>query len=126
MHLFASNAAQRGPALICLGLGLVVLAHFESSGPVVTPLALVGWGALLTLHAKPRTRQQDSLSMLNLVVYSSLVCLAIVAQSHAMLQRPASRISLPMLLDHAGAIVLVIGLAAQVVRRISQPLAEER
>jgi len=137
MSLFSSSFLQRGPALrrpallggpALLGSGLliVVLAQFWPGWPVVTGIALVGWGALVALNASPRSRRQDSLSMVNLTVYSSLGCLAIVAQSHAVLRQGADSVSPAMLFDHAAAIVLMLGLAAHVVRRLSQPLAEER
>ncbi|MCG8451052.1 MAG: hypothetical protein MI725_15905 [Pirellulales bacterium] len=126
MSVFSSTSLWRGPVLICAGLLLVVLAQFWSGCPVVTAMAVVAWGAMRTLHAEPRTHRQDLLSIVNLTIYSSLVCLAIVAQSYAVMQRSSELVSLAMLLDHAAAIVLVLGLAAHVTRRLSQPLAEER
>lgn len=110
--------------MIAVGLLLVVLAQFWLRVPVVAALALVGWGAVLTLHQRPRTSRQDSLSIVHLTIYSSLICLAIVAQSNCVLQESGNRIHPTMLIDHAAAIVMLIGLAAHVAGRISQPLTE--
>lgn len=119
------NRCGRGPALIGGGLLLVLLAQIGPGMPVVAPIALVGWGAVLTLQSRLRTRRQDALSVVHLATYITLVLLAIVAQSNLVLQEAGGRISPAMLLDHTAAIVLVIGLAAHMVRRICQPSAED-
>ena len=125
MTLFSHSARQCGPLLICSGLFIIVLTHFWLDWPVVSGIALVGWGALRTLHSGSRSAGQDALSMVNLTIYSSLVCLAIVAQSQVVLKQGAEKASTIMLFDHAAAIMLILGLASHVARRLSQPLAEE-
>lgn len=125
MSFLVSLAAYRGPMLIGLGLALIGLAPFWPASPQVTAIALVAWGALSTLHARPRTSSQDALTMVNLTIYCSLVCLAIVAQSHAVMKQGVESVSAAMIFDHAAAIVLLLGLAGNVVQRLSEPLAEE-
>ena len=112
---------QRGFVWIGLGLVLVVLAQIWSFFPVVTAIALVGQGAIMTLWTRPRTSYQDSLIVLNLTVYGVLVCLAIVAQSNAVLQDSTAQVTLAMLLDHAAAIVLLAGLIMRNFYRLCQP-----
>lgn len=112
--------SQRGHALIALGVFIILAAQLWSSLPVVAAIALIGRGAVLTLQQQPRTSRQDSLVVISLSIYGTLVCLAIVAQSNAVLQH-ASRVSLLMLLDHALAIVLSLGLVCSVFTRLSQP-----
>ena len=114
---------QQAHVLIGVGLLVVFAAQFWVGAPVVTAIALVGRGVIQAFRSRPRTNRQDSLVMLNLVVYGSLVCLAIVAQSNAVLQTSSTSASLEMLLDHAVAIVLLIGLIYSVFVRLSQPVA---
>jgi hypothetical protein len=111
---------QRGPVLITCGLLVIVAGQFSSAVPIVTGIALIGRGAIVTLQSRPRTIRQDSLALLNLCVYGTLVCLAIVAQSNAILQT-SGRMSLGMLLDHSAAIVILLGLTWRVFFQISQP-----
>ena len=123
--LFSLSSLRRGPALLGLGMGLVICGQFYRDFPIVTAMAIVAWGAILTLYERPRTSRQDILSILNLVIYSSLVCLAIVAQSQHVLRHASGQVHPIMLLDHAAAIVVLLGLCVQVTRRLSQPLVEE-
>ncbi len=113
--------SQRGHLLIGVGMTLILAAQFWTYIPVVAAIALVGRGAVQTLQSRPRTNRQDSLIVLNLSIYSMLVCVAIVAQSNAVMQDAATRVSLSMLLDHAAAIVLLLGLVCGVFLRLSQP-----
>ncbi|MCH2113840.1 MAG: hypothetical protein MK171_02855 [Pirellulales bacterium] len=126
MTLFSMQECERGPVLIGGGLLLMLLAQIGSGFPVVTPIALVGWGAVCTLHARPRSCRQDVLSIVQLATYSTLVLLAIMVQSNLVFQEAVRHIHFVILLDHAAAIVLVIGLAAHMVSRLGQPLAEKR
>lgn len=112
-----------GHALIVLGMALVIAWQFLPMLPIVTAMALVGRGVILTLQARPRTMRTDSLMLINLCVYASLVCLAIVAQSKQVLQTAGTNVSLSMLLDHSLAIVLLLGLVYEVLSRLSQPTA---
>jgi len=121
--MFRKHLWQQGYVLIGVGMLIIFAAQFWASLPVVTAIALVGRGAIQTLRSRPRTGRQDSLILLNLSAYGTFVCLAIVAQSNAVLQTSASRVSLGMLLDHATAIVLLIGLIYSVFVRLSQPAA---
>jgi|GEM_PF-4486718 len=109
---------QRGHVFIGIGLLVIVAAQFWTTVPVVTAIALIGRGTLLTLQGCPRTRRQDSLIVLNLAIYSTLVGLAIASQSNAVLQTPNASVSLSMLLDHASAIVLLLGLTCGVFYRL--------
>ncbi len=113
---------QRGDVLIGIGMLTIVAAQFWVGLPVVTAIVLVGRGAIQTLRSRPRTSRQDSLILLNLSVYGTLVCLALVAQSNAVMQT-STRVSLGMLLDHAAAIVLLVGLICGVFSRLCQPAA---
>lgn len=121
--MFRKHLWQQGYVLIGVGMLIIFAAQYWASLPVVTAIALVGRGAIQTLRSRPRTGRQDSLILLNLSAYGTFVCLAIVAQSNAVLQTSVSRVSLGMLLDHATAIVLLIGLIYSVFVRLSQPAA---
>ena len=112
---------QRADVLIGAGLLIIFAAQFWADLPLVTAIALVGRGAIQILRSRPRTDRQDSLLVINLSVYGSLICLAIVAQSNAVLQTSSAQVSLGMLLDHAAAIVLLVGLVCSVFARLSQP-----
>ncbi len=112
---------RHGHALIGTGVLLIVAAFFLPQVPMVTALALIGRGAVLTLQTNIRTARQDSLVMINLATYGVLVCLAIVAQSNAVLQESQQRVGLMMLLDHAAAIVILLGLVTRVYFRLIQP-----
>jgi len=112
---------RNGTALIAVGLLVIVAAPYWTAAPIVAAIALIGRGAVLTLQAGPRTTRQDSLVVVNLVVYSTLVGLAIVAQSNAVLHASTEPASLAMLLDHAGAIVILAGLTCRVFSQLGQP-----
>jgi len=114
---------QRAYVPIGVGMLIIFAAQFWASLPVVTAIALVGRGAIQTLRSRLRTSRQDSLIVLNLSVYGTLICLAIVAQSNVVMQMSAERVSLAMLLDHAAAIVLLVGLIYGVFVRLCQPAA---
>ncbi len=114
---------QRAHVLIGFGLLIIFASQFWAGLPVVTAIALVGRGAIQTLRSRPRTGRQDSLMVLNLSVYGLLASFAIVAQSNGVMQASAARASLGMLLDHAVAIVLLVGLVCSVFARLSQPAA---
>lgn len=114
---------RHGHALIGTGILLVLMAQLLNHVPIVTAIALIGRGAVLTLQANPRNSRQDSLVMLNMAVYGMLVCLAIVAQSNAVWQDSTHRVDITMLLDHATAIVILMGLFYRVFFRLIQPTA---
>ena len=111
---------QRGPVLISCGLLLIAAGQLSSTMPIVTGIALIGRGAIVTLQSQPRTIRQDSLVLLNLCVYGTMMCLAIAAQSNALLQT-SQPMGIGMLLDHSVAIVILLGLIFRVFFRISQP-----
>lgn len=126
MQLFSSiPPRRRGPVLISVGLSTVVAAQIWPALPVVATIVLIGWGAILTLYASPRTARQDALSIINLTVYATLVCLAVIAQTHRASNSPGGRVELLTLVDHSAAIVLLLSLAAHVCRRVFQPLAQD-
>lgn len=114
------DGSRGGYWFISGGVLLIVAAQFWTSLPAVTAIALIGRGAVLTLQSRPRTPRQDSLILVNLSVYSVLVCLAIVAQSNDVLQSSAAQIRLSMLFDHSAAIVLLAGLIGSVFSRLSE------
>ncbi len=114
---------QRADVLIGAGLLIIFAAQFWAGLPLVTAIALVGRGAIQMLRSRPRTSRQDSLLVIHLSVYGTLICLAIVAQSNVVLQTSSAQVSLGMLLDHAVAIVLLVGLICGVFVRLSQPAA---
>ncbi|MEM8943804.1 MAG: hypothetical protein AAGD11_01370 [Planctomycetota bacterium] len=113
-----------GPTLITCGILLTIAAQFSTQFPAVTAIALIGRGVVLVLQSRARSPQQDSLILLNLVVYCILVCLAIVAESNAVLRSGDSQVQLSMLLDHSAAIVLLAGLMFRVFSQFSQPTVD--
>lgn len=115
------HALKRGHLFIGVGLLIAFAGQFWTVLPIVTGMALIGRGAVLSLESQPRTSRQDSLIILNLAVYGTLVSLAIVAQSNAVMMSSQGQVSLGMLLDHAAAIVLLVGLSFKVFFRLSQP-----
>ncbi len=121
MLFYSTASLTRGPALIGAGLFVIAAAQFWPAVPVIATMVLIGWGSVLTLHSSPRTSRQDTLSLVNLVLYTTLVGLAIVAQSHRALQHVPEQADLAMLVDHSAAIMLLFALAAHVFRRICQP-----
>jgi hypothetical protein len=69
-------ADNRGPLLIGVGLAVVLASQLWPAIPLAAAIGLIGLGATLTLN-----RQNNALlSVLNSVVYASLVALAIIAQ----------------------------------------------
>ena len=71
------TADNRGQLLIGSGLAIVLAAQLWPSIPLAAAIAVIGWGATLTLN---RHHHNEPLLALNLVVYFSLAGLAILAE----------------------------------------------
>jgi len=112
---------QLGYWLIGVGLLIAFAGQYWPTLPIVSAIAMIGSGVIQTLLSRPRTSRQDSLIVVNSTVYCTLIGLAIVAQSNAVLQDSLTQARLSMLLDHAVAIVLLVRLMLSVFFRLSQP-----
>jgi hypothetical protein len=111
------DSSKRGAALIVVGLAVVVVAQFEAGVPIAAAIVLVGWGALDNIASRPRS---GGLALLNLPVYGCLGSFAIASQTHAALGSNVDRLSLLLMVDHALAIVLLVGLTIHTVQRALQ------
>jgi hypothetical protein len=112
---------RRGAALIGVGLTVVVAAHLVAGVPIAAATVLIGWGTLLTVASRPHG---GPLAMLNLPVYGCLGSFAIASQTHAALGSNVGR--LPLLVDHALALVLLVGLTIDTARRLLQASTDSR
>ena len=99
---------KTGAALIGIGLAIVLAAQAVGGVPVAAAMALIGWGASLTLLR--RTRNNTPV-LVNLVVYAVLVSFTIASQAHAAQTNSGGELGLLTLTDHLLAGVLLIGLA---------------
>jgi len=95
----------RGPALIAAGMAVVLTALLWPGVPIAAAVLLIGYGALLTVFARPG--RQELLGLVNLAVYASLGCLAVAAQTHAGINGPMGRVGNLQLADHLVATVLL-------------------
>lgn len=118
--LLRCESDRRGAALIGVGLAIVVLAQWQAGVPIAAAIVLIGWGALLSIASRPHS---GVLALLNLPVYGILGSLAIASQTHAALESEAGQVPLPLLMDHAMAIVLLAGLTLHTVHRLLQASA---
>ena len=89
---FSQNSQPTGLMLIGLGLGIVLATQIFPAIPVAAAMMLIGWGATQIL-ATGNGRSQ-LLLFANLVIYATLGCFAIAAQSHTAMQGSAGQISL--------------------------------
>ena len=121
--LLTLDTDRRGAALIGVGLIVVVAAHLVAGVPIAAATVLIGWGALLTVATRPHGGQ---LAMLNLPVYGCLGSFAIASQTLAALGSDVGRLSLPLLVDHALALVLLVGLTIDTARRLLQASNDSR
>jgi hypothetical protein len=112
----ALEPKKRGAALIGVGLAVVVVAQLIAGVPIAAAIVLIGWGALLSIASGP-------MALLNLPVYGCLGSFAIASQTHAAL---GGRLSLLLLVDHALAMVLLVGLTIHTVRRLLPTSADTR
>ena len=106
---------KSGAALIGAGLAIVLVAQMMGSVPVAAAMALIGWGASLTLLKGTRT---SALNLVNLVVYVLLVSFTIASQSHAATNIEGN-LGLLTLTDHVLAAVLMISLVWYALHRAS-------
>ena len=101
------SADNRGPLLIGVGLAVVLAAQLWPVLPLAAAIAMIGWGATLTLK---RHHHNELLLALNLVVYSSLTGLAILAEL-------SLRSDLLVLVDESLALVLGLSSLIDTMRR---------
>ena len=106
----------RGPALIAAGMAVVLAALLWPSVPIASAVMLIGYGALLTVFARPG--QQELLGLVNLAVYALLGCLAVAAQTHAGINGTLDRVSNLQLADHLVATVLLALLIRTTLQRL--------
>ena len=112
--LLRQDARDCGSALIGVGLVIVLAAQFSVSMPVATAMALIGWGALLTVHA-------EALELVNLVIYGVLVSFTIASQTHAAQNSASGQLSLLTTADHVAAVLLLAGLTWYALCRALHP-----
>ncbi len=97
------DARKCGVALIGVGLVIVMAAQLAGGIPVAAAMALIGWGALLTVLT-------EALALVNLIVYAVLVGFTIASQTHAAQNSAAGQLSLLTTTDHVAAVLLLAGL----------------
>jgi len=99
------DLSKNGPALIVVGMTIVLAALCWPGVPIAAAIMLIGYGALLTAFTRPG--RQELLALISLAVYTSLGCLAVAAQTHAAINGPTGRVELFHLADHLLATALL-------------------
>jgi hypothetical protein len=117
------ESSKRGAALIGVGLAVVVAAQFKAGVPIAAAIVLIGWGTLISIASRPRS---GGLALLNLPVYGCLGSFAIASQTHVALGSDVGRLSLLLPVDHALAMVMLVGLTIHTVRCLLQASADMR
>jgi len=117
------DSERRGVLLIGVGLAIVALAQLAAGVPIAAAIVIIGWGTFLSTASRPHG---NLLGLLNLPVYVCLGSLAIASQADAAIDQGAGQVSLILLVDHALAIVLLVGLTIHTVRRLSQATTDAR
>jgi len=93
---------------------MVVLTAILWPGvPIAAAVMLIGYGAMLTLFARPG--RQEGLALISLAIYTSLGCLAVAAQTHA----AAGDLGTLLLADHLLATALLALLIRAALQRLS-------
>ena len=87
------------------GLLWIAAAQMIEDVPVAAAIAVIALGILQHLQAK---ESGSMLVAVNFVVYAALVALAVASQTHATLSTPGANVGLPLLVDHALAITLLV------------------
>ena len=102
------HSSDRSAALLIgCGLSLIVLAQLFDGVPVAAAIAVIAWGALQLLQS----RDAGSLAVaVNFVIYAMLVAGAIGSQTHATMTINGGKMTLPVLMDQALAITLLVAL----------------
>ncbi|NOY28888.1 MAG: hypothetical protein GXP28_01565 [Planctomycetes bacterium] len=104
---------KNGPALIAAGMMIVLTAILYPGVPIASAVLLIGYGALLTLFARPS--RQELFGLMSLTVYASLGCLAVAAQTHA----ATGGLGYVLMADHLLATALLALLIKTVLQRLS-------
>ena len=117
----ADESKKRGAVLIGIGLAVVITAQLRAGVPIAAAIVIIGWGASLSIESRERC---GSLSLLNLPVYGCLGIFAIASQTHTALGGEVGKISLLLLVDHALALVLLVGLTLHTASRLLQKSAD--
>lgn len=105
---FFLQSSERSAAwLIGGGLVLIAAAQFFERVPLASAIAMIAWGVLQLLQAKGAAALTVAI---HFVVYTMLIAFTIASQSHAALTAHEGKMTLPLLLDQALAITLLVGL----------------
>ncbi len=110
------TSETNGAALIGIGLVIVLTAQVVPAVPIAAAIALVGWGAQLTLFS---SRHNSLLGLVNLPVYATLVSFAVASQIHAELDADLGKVPLHLVIDHALAVLLLVGLTLHTTRHLT-------
>jgi len=86
--------------------------------PIAAAMALIGWGATLSLLDNRNADKREILATLNLVVYVLLVGLAMGAQTHAAQASIGGRLHWFVWADHLLAAGLLVSLTWLALRRL--------
>ncbi len=113
-------AEHRGPVLIGIGLTVILAAQIWPLVPIAAALALIGWGATLSLLENLNVYRREYLAVLNLVVYVLLVGLAIGAQTHAAQASATAKLNPLLWTDHVLATILLASLVGFVLLQFLQ------
>ncbi len=101
----AGRTAQYGPAVMVVGLAVLIVVTWSPVVPVITPLALVALGTTATtvarLHGAAAVRP---LIALHLFVYTSLYLLFIGAVCHASMAGPRDGLTILQGLDFGASV----------------------
>ena len=112
------RSPDAAPWLIVAGLGIVVASQAGLSLPIAGAIAMIGWGAARAMAGKNAPRHAGLTALLNLVIYTSLACLAMAAQTDAAMAN-SQRLALSLaLLDCALATLLLVVLTLSTVRQL--------
>ena len=117
------DSERRGALLVGAGLAIIAIAQLSAGVPIAAAIVIIGWGTFLSVACRPHG---SLLGLFNLPVYVCLGSLAIASQSHAAIDQGPGQVSLMLLVDHALAIVLLVGLTIHTVRRLSHATTDSR
>jgi len=109
--------SKSGPALIAAGMLVVLTALLWPGVPIASAIMSIGYGAMLTVFARPS--RQDLLGLVSLAVYASLGCLAVAAQTHTGINGPTGQVGYLHLTDHLLAMAMLALLIRMVLQRLS-------
>lgn len=116
------ESRQRGPALICAGLAIVLVAQMWPRVPIASAIMLIGCGA--TVVVCTRLGRTELVALMNLTVYALLGCLVVATQIQAALSGPAGRVGVLLVVDHLAAFLLLIIMVRIAIRRLEEFLPE--